>query len=296
MPESLKSIGRPASKSARSVYKWAVPASRRDRIAHHSAKRRFESFMKHRLDGRYVETGPGPFPPAEIILQTLVMDDDDVRTITADRFFWSGYDQVLRWLKLLERHSFDLRAAGAVMELGCGSGRLIRQFRCVDGLRLVATDVKPEFVDWCRRDLPGIEFYVNDIAPPVTGVEAGTFDLVFAQSVFTHIPLELQEPWIQELHRVLRPGGFLLANVAGPRQQSRQLSEDERAQLEQHGHFTLDAGNENASLSTRVIGSWDVFQSTDEVVKVFSSMFDLRDYVPGGLDLLVLQKPTTGMG
>jgi SAM-dependent methyltransferase len=42
------------------------------------------------------------------------------------------------------------------------------------------------------------------------------FDLVVAVSVFTHLSLELQEFWIAEMRRIIRPGGYLIMSTHGP--------------------------------------------------------------------------------
>ncbi len=45
-------------------------------------------------------------------------------------------------------------------------------------------------------------------------MEDGSFDLIWAVSVFTHLA-ETWSAWLLELHRVLKPGGILLATFMG---------------------------------------------------------------------------------
>ena len=52
------------------------------------------------------------------------------------------------------------------------------------------------------------------MSPPLPYPD-GRFDLVYGLSVFTHFPAELQAPWIDELWRVLGPGGHLLLSFHG---------------------------------------------------------------------------------
>ena len=42
-----------------------------------------------------------------------------------------------------------------------------------------------------------------------------SFGLVYALSVITHLPEELQHAWVRECYRVLRPGGYLLFSTLG---------------------------------------------------------------------------------
>jgi SAM-dependent methyltransferase len=81
-------------------------------------------------------------------------------------------------------------------------------------------------IAWCCRNLPFAEFRVNGLRPPLPyAVEQ--FALVYALSVFTHLPEELQRPWFEELARVLVPGGHLLVSVHGDSYLP-DLSEDEQ--------------------------------------------------------------------
>ena len=61
----------------------------------------------------------------------------------------------------------------------------------------------PEMVEWCQANLTGIDFYHNELSPPLDFAEDNSFDLMLASSVFTHIPLETQELWLAEMQRVL---------------------------------------------------------------------------------------------
>jgi SAM-dependent methyltransferase len=76
----------------------------------------------------------------------------------------------------------------------------------------------------CDIDLPSIEWLQGHLCPPFHAFvvherpeiprEDGYFDIAWAMSVFTH----LTEPWagwLLELHRVLKPGGYLVATFMG---------------------------------------------------------------------------------
>jgi SAM-dependent methyltransferase len=60
--------------------------------------------------------------------------------------------------------------------------------------------------------------------------EAGKFDLVYALSVFTHLPAELQRPWMEELLRVTSHGGHVLFSTHGSRYLA-DLTPDQQAQF-----------------------------------------------------------------
>jgi SAM-dependent methyltransferase len=91
-------------------------------------------------------------------------------------------------------------------------------------------DVDPRLVSWCGDHLPFGHFDVNRLSPPLPYPD-DRFDLVYALSVFTHLPEALQRAWIAELRRVVRPGGWLLITTHGARYVS-ELTPSERLRFE----------------------------------------------------------------
>jgi SAM-dependent methyltransferase len=257
------------------------------------ARIRFNQFMRERLGAFLEEVDEGPVGSKEIIMQTAVLNKDEAALKTnSDFYFYSAYNQMYSWMNILERNGFNLRTVSSILELGCGSARLIRHLRCIDGIRLVGCDLRADHIEWCRKNIPGIEFYTNELSPPLQFAQDDSFDLVFASSVFTHIPLETQALWIQEMRRILRPGGFLLCDVLGRYHQQHMLSKNDLQDLKKKGALTLTASDSKASLSTQIIGSWDVFLTRGEVLNAFGKGFKVLDFMPAGLDLLILQKPS----
>ena len=99
-----------------------------------------------------------------------------------------------------------------VLDFGCGSGRLLRQF--LDVARLAefhSSDTDQEMVSWVREQLcpPIAEVRVNREQPPLDYPD-DHFDLITALSVFTHIA-DGWSDWLLEIRRVLKPGGLLIA-------------------------------------------------------------------------------------
>jgi SAM-dependent methyltransferase len=228
------------------------------------------------------------------LLKTSALDQETFERAVGfpDTYFASSYATWLDWFQNLEGLHFNLRTLGAVFELGCGTARLLRCLRSIEGVRLIGSDINPDCISWCIQNVPGPEYYVNELTPPLPFAADAAFDLVYASSVFTHIPLELQGPWLKEIYRILRPGGFFLCTVLGRHHQRLMLAAEDLARLRAEGHFTLTSADQKASLSTQLGGSgWDVFQTRSEVIRVFGAFFQLHDYMPGrNQDLLILQK------
>lgn len=124
------------------------------------------------------------------------------------------------WFVRSGRAAFDAIAAHApldeveaVLDFGCGCGRVTRYWAGF-GASIAGSDLDPGAIEWCRRNLGFGRFEVNGLEPPLA-FEDASFDLVYALSVFTHLPAGLQLAWREELRRVLRPGGLLLVTTHG---------------------------------------------------------------------------------
>lgn len=102
---------------------------------------------------------------------------------------------------------------GTILDFGCACGRVARHWQGLAGPRIYGTDYNPKLVEWCQANLPFGDFSANGLAPPLRYADE-SFDLVYAVSVFTHMPEDLGLAWVAELRRVLRPGGYLLFTTA----------------------------------------------------------------------------------
>ena len=97
----------------------------------------------------------------------------------------------------------------AVLDFGCGCGRTLRHFTSTT---IHGCDVDAEAIAWMQRSVAFERFAANRFEPPLPWFEA-TFDLVYSVSVFTHVTESAQRAWLQELARVLKPGGAALLTV-----------------------------------------------------------------------------------
>ncbi len=233
----------------------------------------------------------GPPGPPEIIMKTAVLHETEISTTTsAHYYFSSGYSQILAYLNALKQHGFNFQGLREVYEIGCGSARLLRHWRNVKGARLVGSDVDGGSIAWCRENLPDITFHENEVTPPLRFAQDQSYDLIYASSVFTHIDLAVQADWLRELKRVLRPGGFLLADLHGAQCRRAVLSPEQEAELKAKGGLVVYPGEAGSSLSTDIIRSCDTFQTEEGGKRAFGEFFTVRDYIPRLRDLVVAQK------
>ena len=110
-------------------------------------------------------------------------------------------------------------AESAMGELGCGAGRMTRafarRFRAV-----TAIDISEEMQARAKRylkDSDNVRWAPTD-GVSLTGIETGSMDFVFSYLVLQHYPsAELIAGSIQEMMRILRPGGAFLFQFNGSR-------------------------------------------------------------------------------
>jgi SAM-dependent methyltransferase len=132
-----------------------------------------------------------------------------------------------------------MESLGAILDFGCGCGRVARHWKDLRGPELHGTDYDPDLVGWCADNLPFLEANQNQLEPP-TQYPAGRFDLVYVISILTHLPEHLGRRWMEEWARIVRPGGLLLFTTHGDVHR-RHLSRRERLRYDA-GEVVVNAG------------------------------------------------------
>jgi len=122
--------------------------------------------------------------------------------------------QALANMELAYGHLVRGLAPGSrVLDLGCGTGFLLRWLRTHAGLQVMGVDSSPTQVEVLRRALPGVEVTCQDGAAFLAR-HAGGLAGVFCIDVLEHLPddddcLALVESVLASL----RPGGFFVCRV-----------------------------------------------------------------------------------
>lgn len=131
-------------------------------------------------------------------------------------FLWTGLADAHMVLETLERVGPRPTRRLRVLDFGCGCGRQLRFLAGLDHrLEVHGVDVNPDLVAWCSGHLEGIEVVLGEPTPPLPHPD-GFFDFVYSLSVFTHLGEAGTRTWLEEMARVIAPGGVILLTIHGP--------------------------------------------------------------------------------
>jgi SAM-dependent methyltransferase len=153
-------------------------------------------------------SSPVPLPPVELAVRVGVVSREDALA----SFDAMGRDAVAG----LRQYMPQPFAGHRMLDFGCGSGKYLRHLlpEAEEG-EVWGCDIDEPSIAWLRANLsPPTRVFVNGAEPPLPGIPGDFFDLVTAASVFTHIT-DAWAGWIVEMHRVLKPGGRLVASFLG---------------------------------------------------------------------------------
>jgi SAM-dependent methyltransferase len=116
---------------------------------------------------------------------------------------------------VLARAGVSLRDGATLLDFGSSSGRVLRVFSAWrPDLDCVGCDPNAEAIAWAGEHLPGARWFVSPTAPPLA-LEAGSVDVAYAISVWSHFAADAAVAWLEEMHRVIAPGGALVLTTHG---------------------------------------------------------------------------------
>jgi SAM-dependent methyltransferase len=232
-----------------------------------------------------VDAGGLPVPPPRLRVEVA-------GTAGLEWFLDSGRQQAEIIRSAAQRNGAPLESTGSLLDFGCGCGRVLRHWAGLEGPAIRGSDFNERLVGWCAANLPFVTASVNQLAPPLR-YEDEQFDLVYAISVFTHLPHDLERAWIDELSRITAPGGLLLVTTHGDSYADR-LDADERAVYDSGEAVVRWPGVAGSNLCT-------TFHPEPYIRTRFAPGLELLEHTPDGgtvgsrqQDLVVFRKPAPG--
>jgi SAM-dependent methyltransferase len=192
-----------------------------------------------------------------------------------DKFLRAGKQGAGVVADLLAKQGKTLEQIGKLLDLGCGCGRIIRHLRRCGAEELHGCDCNAKAVAWCQRFLDFGRFQINDLEPPLPYPD-GMFGLIYAFSIFTHFPESLQHRWMDEIRRVLAPGGYFLLTVSGQSFIGLQ-GPDEQAAFHRGEFVVVGEGLAGSNYCA-------AYHPERYVRDVLARSFDVVDFIAGGAE------------
>ncbi len=125
---------------------------------------------------------------------------------------WTSWKRSWEDRVVYSRFVRRLPPGGRVLDLGCGVGVWLKQFRA-NRFRVAGIDQSPRMVAFSRRRNPGAPVFCRDMRRP--GFTAGSFDGILSMFAVIHVPQGDQPEVFRHMHRLLKPGGHFLINIGG---------------------------------------------------------------------------------
>lgn len=126
--------------------------------------------------------------------------------------------EISQFYRLIQTHIWPRdRERGRYLDFGSGWARVSRFFlRDFREGEMVGVDIDPDMVAFCRTsNQPGAYFAVDPQG--ALPFAPGTFGVITAYSVFTHLPPKIFATRLHDLIALLAPGGLLVITVEPPR-------------------------------------------------------------------------------
>ena len=178
------------------------------RLVYNSAKILSQDLLTKEMKDRAKGLPDGfPYPPSKLIFTIIAIP-------WVSEFYKSGKIIFDDMNAMFVKHKSTLADGANILDFGCGCGRIIRHFASQKKYNLFGSDLNPELISWCDKNLTFGKFSTNNLVPTLNYAD-NFFDLIYARSVFTHLGKELQLEWITELKRILKPGGLLYFTTHG---------------------------------------------------------------------------------
>jgi SAM-dependent methyltransferase len=192
----------PESSRERARATEGVPTHGRLFLPYREGEQSYIVVKERRADGPWTARDL-PVPPPHLLLGHQ----------DAAQFLEWGEQHFSAMASILQTSGYPLARGQAILDFGCGTGRLIRWLgELCPGSHICGVDIQAEHILWCKQNLqPPFHFAVTTIVPHLP-FEDNHFDLIYAGSVFTHID-DLVDSWLLELRRTLKPGGLLYVTI-----------------------------------------------------------------------------------
>jgi SAM-dependent methyltransferase len=195
-------------------------------------------------------------------LRTQVHGNDSISAFVLEGF--SAHKK----LELLFQENLGINKdkIAPVLDWGCGCGRVCKYF--LDTNRIYGVDINKDGVDWCLENISS-NFSVSELNPPLS-FKDNYFGAIYGVSILTHLSLEDQRFWIQELIRITRPGGIIILSYHGLNSLIRfNLPEESFVELSKSQYLNIgksDSLGKDSEVGSKYYDSVQLASSFDKII------------------------------
>lgn len=100
-----------------------------------------------------------------------------------------------------------------ILDFGCGVGRVVLPFQYKYHRPNHACDLKKAYIDYLQEVCPQCNSIRVGASPPLPYPNR-SFDVFYAISVWTHMSWKNGKAWLEEVRRLLRPGGIAIISTS----------------------------------------------------------------------------------
>lgn len=127
--------------------------------------------------------------------------------------FRGSREEISRRLEVYLPFLKDAKITGDVLDVGCGRGEWLQLLRS-EGIEARGVDRNRVFIEACRS--AGLDVVEHDALNYLRGQPDNSLSAITAIHFVEHVPFEMLIAVVDEIRRVLRPGGLLIAETPNP--------------------------------------------------------------------------------
>ena len=188
-------------------------------------------------------------------------------------YYNDGLETAREIMNLLGKQYDILQKGMRCLDWGCGPARVTRHLPdLLPEAELHAADYNEQYINWCKSKIKGIQFEQTNISPPMLYPDA-YFNIVMGLSVFTHLSEINHYAWMDELCRIIKPGGILFITTQGKSYEYK-LSADERYKFNEAKLIIRDRVLEGNRL-------FSSFQPPGFIQSLINNKFEVMQFIPG---------------
>jgi SAM-dependent methyltransferase len=229
--------------------------------------------------------------PSDLSQLTRVQSHDNLNEVA-----FQSYNAYCSMAELLREQGIRSREGVALLDWGCGHGRISRHF--LENWKesdIWGMDIDGENIAWCKQRFSDGVFVHGPLRPP-SPLRKETFDAVFAISVMTHLTADAQSVWLEELARVLKPRGIAILTFSGRAAAAYSSFFRDVVWWNKWHEIGFDGDQIDRALEGKIASNTyyrHTFQTVDNIRKSWSRSFEILTIEPhrfGYQDAAVLRK------